>query len=197
MNLDNLLQAWDSTSPATDFTPIPTGTYEAEAIGQLGESRTGTPRYAVKWKICNGEYEGRFAWQDLWLTPLGLPMAKRDLQKLGIIQREDVFKPLPVGRIYSVEIAVRTRDNGKKYNEVKRFSYLRTETDPFAPPEQEPEVKRDVVQDKTDSIPSSPINTAVGGSVGSSGDSSDRFDKDDPFFAELRAIRDDATQGGI
>ena len=146
MNLDDLLpsnikQAWDTTSPASDFSPLPAGTYEMQIVsGQLGESRTGKPRYAVKWQVCSGEHAGRFVWQDFWLTQAGLPMAKRDLAKLGISQLNDLQKPLQGGSIFSVEVSIRQRDNGKKYNEVKRFSFLRTEeADPFAP---KPEVER-------------------------------------------------------
>ena len=131
---NDLRTAFDNTTAADDFQPLPNGAYEMEVASIVqAESKTGKPKCVVKWRAIDGEYVGRFVWQDLWLTPAALPMAKRELKKLGITQFADIGKPLPTDRVYRVQVVVRVRDGGANHNEVKRFDYLRTEVEPFAP----------------------------------------------------------------
>ena len=88
-----------------------------------------------------------------------MPRSRRELTKLGINSADDLEKPLPSGRVYSVRVVVRTTDNGHTHNEVKGFDYVRTDTDPFAPPDTHTEV---VETTKTDTSPTSPQAPADG-----------------------------------
>ena len=82
----SLLRQWNETEAAEDFAPLPGGEYVARIIaGELCASRTNsTPGYKLTFKVLDGEHTGRQFWHDIWLTPAALPMAKRDLGKLGV-----------------------------------------------------------------------------------------------------------------
>jgi len=85
---DNLRDKWDHAKAASDFTPLPTGTYTAHVLsGKLFTAKTGTPGYKLTFKVIDAsesEHIGRLIWHDVWLTEQAMPMAKRDLAKLGI-----------------------------------------------------------------------------------------------------------------
>lgn len=84
-----------------------------------------------------GEHAGRQVWHDLYLTPAALPMAKRDLAKLGIDDQAKLEQPLPLGIRCKVKVALRTDDDdGTQRNRVVRFDVIgidRPEPDAFAP----------------------------------------------------------------
>ena len=132
-----LSQLWNSTKPAEDFTPLPTGTYTCHVVGgEPSNSRTGTPGYKVTFRVLDAEFTGRQVWTDFWLTPAAMPITRRDLGKLGITDPEQLDRPLPRGIRCSVKVVKRTRDDGTEHNEVKGFDVLGIETperDPFAP----------------------------------------------------------------
>ena len=137
-NRDQLTQAWDTTKAAEDFAPLPAGDYVAHVIaGELFTSRqNATPGYKLTFKVIEGEHVGRQFWHDVWLTPAALPMAKRDLGKLGIAALEQLEKPLPQGIRCKVKLVLRKDDDQAEYNRVRSFDVLgidRPEADPFAP----------------------------------------------------------------
>ena len=82
---------WKKTAAAADFAPLPPGEYVAHITGgELYASKTkGTPGYKLSFKVIEGEFAGRRFWHDLWLTPAALPMAKRDLAKLGVTNSDN------------------------------------------------------------------------------------------------------------
>jgi len=131
---NNLNELWDKTAAADDYSPLPSGTYEMEAIkgGTFEAAKKGTPGYKITWRVRGGEYDSRLVWQDLWLTPKGLPMAKQALQKLGVTPAT-IERPLQDGIVARVQLVQRQRDDGTLYNEIKRFDVQRIEVDPFAP----------------------------------------------------------------
>ena len=136
----NLADAWNRTEAAGDLVPLPAGTYVARIeSGELETSRTNaTPGYKLTFVVVEGEYAGRKAWHDIWLTAAALPMAKRDLGKLGITSLEQLDLPLPQGIIVQAKLALRTDDDGSQFNKMKSFTVLRIETpapEPFAPPD--------------------------------------------------------------
>ncbi len=139
---DDFSQTWRNTEAADEFKPLPPGEYVCHADrGELKTARTGTPSYSLTFKVIEGpgtetQYAGRLVWLDLFLTPAALPMAKRDLVKLGIDSPEKLEQPLPPGIRCKVRVALRKDDDGTERNRVVRFSVLgidKPEVDPFAP----------------------------------------------------------------
>ena len=87
---ENLSRAWGETEAAEDFAPLPSGEYVARIVGgELFTSKTkGTAGYKLAFRVLEGEHQGRRFWHDVCLTPAALPMAKRDLAKLGVTALE-------------------------------------------------------------------------------------------------------------
>lgn len=135
---DQLRRAWDDTEAADEFKPLPRGEYTARITkGELTTSRrNATPSYKLTFRVLEGEHAGRQFWTDIWLTPQALPMAKRDLAKLGVTQLEQLEQPLPPRIRCSVQLALRKDDDGSEYNHVRRFDVLGVDPpdrDTFAP----------------------------------------------------------------
>jgi hypothetical protein len=142
---ESLRKAWDSTAAAGEFAPLPAGDYTAHVAGlELFNARTkNTPGVKITFKVIGGENAGRLLWHDCWLTEAALPQTKRDLAKLGITALEQLERPLPTNiRIRcTVQVTLRTEDDGTTYNRVKRFDVLGIDTpevDAFAPDAAEP-----------------------------------------------------------
>ena len=84
---EKLGRDWDSTKAADDLKPLPSGEYRCSiASGELFNAKQGTPGYKLKLVVLEGEHADRVVWHDVWLTEAALPMAKRDLGKLGITE---------------------------------------------------------------------------------------------------------------
>jgi hypothetical protein len=135
---ESLSGAWSSTQAAEDFVPLPPGEYVARIVaGEFFTSKTkGTAGYKLAFRVLEGEYRNRQFWHDIWLTPAALPMAKRDLSKLGVTSLEQLEKPLPPGIRVKVKLALRRDDDGNEGNRVKRLDVLGVdppEIDPYAP----------------------------------------------------------------
>ncbi|MBI4717161.1 MAG: hypothetical protein HY763_05095 [Planctomycetes bacterium] len=131
---------WERTDAASEFSPLPSGTYIAhlDSAG-LHTAKTGTPGVKLAFRVCEGDYAGRFVWIDLWLTPAAMPQTKRDCLKLGItaIDQLDGLEVEP-GRIRcKVRVALRRDDDGTERNRVRGFDVLGIDgppaPDPFAP----------------------------------------------------------------
>ena len=137
-NREGLSRAWGNTEAAKDFAPLPAGQYTARIIaGELSTSRNkGTPAYKLTFKVLEGDHTGRQFWHDIWLTEAAMPMAKRDLGKLGITELEQLERPLPPGFRCLVKLALRKDDSGIEFNRVRSFDVLgidKPEEDDFAP----------------------------------------------------------------
>jgi hypothetical protein len=134
---DSLRSAWDTTQAASDFTPLPAGVYIARITsGELSTAKSGTPGYKLAFKVLEGEHAGRNFWHDVWLTPAALPLAKRDLSKLGVTSLEQLEKPLPPGIRCEAKLSLRKGDDGSEYNRLKTFEVLGIDPiddDDFAP----------------------------------------------------------------
>lgn len=151
--LENL---WKTTAAATDRLPIPAGEYECIIDrGELSESRNKTLGYKLSLSVRSGEYAGRKLWLDIWLSEAALPMAKRDLSKLGIASLDQLEGPLPGGIIVRAKVALRRDDDGNEFNRITRFEVIAIEPpdeDPFSPDsEKEGEVGTDIDTDEFDS----------------------------------------------
>ncbi len=162
MNIDNLtnnsiIDDWDAIIAADDYsTPIPSGTYEAEAVkGECGTNHNNTDEYVITWKLTKGEHKGRHLWSHFYLTPKAAPMTKRELTRLGITSPK---QNVPAGTICRLQVVLRQTDNATYYNDVKRFDVLRVEPqeqDPFAPTK-EPEVVAPATSDSFDELEQDP-----------------------------------------
>jgi hypothetical protein len=135
---DAIRRQWSETEAAGEFDALPAGEYIARIIGgELTTSRTnGTPGYKLTFRVLEGEHEGRQFWNDIWLTPAALPMAKRDLGKLGVAELDQLDQRLPAGIRCRVKLALRRDDKGAEYNRVRRFDVEgidAPEPDAFAP----------------------------------------------------------------
>ncbi|QDS98145.1 hypothetical protein [Adhaeretor mobilis] len=144
---DDINNRWNLTGAAGDFGPLPPGEYITHiASGELESSRNrGTPGYKLTHRVVKGpgeslDYVDRLFWDDIWLTPAALPMAKRDLAKLGVTSLEQLEQPLPLGIRCRVQLALRKGDDGSEFNSAVRFDVLGIDTpeaDPFAPDDAE------------------------------------------------------------
>ena len=130
-----LQDAWDNTQAAEDFgAPLPSGEYVARIVsGELFNSRAkGTAGYKLTFRVLEGDHQDRQFWHDIYLTEAALPMAKRDLAKLGVTALEQLERPLPPGIRCRVKLALRRDDDGTEYNRVKTFT-----VEGIDPPEQD------------------------------------------------------------
>ena len=134
---NSLRDAWDTTEAASDFAPLPPATYTARIIGgELTTAKTGTPGYKLTFKVLEGELTGRQFWHDIWLTPAALPMAKRDLGKIGVTVLSQLENPLPPGIRCAAKLILRKDDDGTEHNRVRSFEVFgvdKLEDDDFAP----------------------------------------------------------------
>lgn len=165
-----LQDAWGHTEAAEDFAPLPAGEYIARIIAaELFTSKTkGTAGYKLSFRVLEGDYEGRQFWHDVWLTPAALPMAKRDLGKLGVTSLEQLETPLPPGIRCQVKLALRPDDDGTEYNRVRSFEVVgidSPEDDAFAPAATDSAGTEPAQDEETDAktdTPETPEDTAGG-----------------------------------
>jgi len=155
---DELRRKWNDTEAAEDYAPLPNGEYVARIIaGELFIGKTnGTPGYKLAFKVLEGDHASRQFWHDIWLTPAALPMAKRDLGKLGITALEQLERPIPPGIRCSVKLALRRDDDGSEYNRVCRFDVLgidEPERDAFAPADESESTEVQASQGEGDAGP--------------------------------------------
>ncbi len=133
---ETLAKQWQNTEAAQDLGPLPPGEYLFRILsGELFMSKQGTPGYKLSLEVSEGEHEGRRCWHDVWLTQAALPMAKRDLGKIGVSNPEQLEQPLPSGILVRAKIALRKNDDGTEHNRVVRFEPAGIEPgDAFEPP---------------------------------------------------------------
>jgi hypothetical protein len=135
---DGLRDAWDTTDAAPGYGVLPAGTYtcRVEAGELFKSSGKGTPGYKLRLRVLHGDHAGRIVWHDVWLTVNAMPIAKRDLAKLGVTTLAQLEQPLPPRMRAEVQLVVRRDDNGIERNRVRSFEIIGIDppdTDPFAP----------------------------------------------------------------
>jgi hypothetical protein len=156
-NGDNFRNNWNATEAAGEFGPPPPGEYNVRILaGELfNAKRNGTPGYKLTLEVSEGDYEGRRLWLDYWLTPAALPMAKRDLAKIGVEKPEQLEQPIPPGILLKVKVVLRRDDDGNEVNKVTRFECIGTEPgDAFEPKDGEGDTSFDpaaIIKPKGDS----------------------------------------------
>jgi hypothetical protein len=134
---------WNSVAPAPEFAPLPAGRYVAHLIDKsFAESSKGTPGVKLVFAVVEGEHKGRKLWYDIWLTEAAKPQARRDLAKLGIMNKAQLEAALPTDKRIRCELRVvtRTGDSGDTFNVVRSFEAVgvvdvpQEPADPYAPP---------------------------------------------------------------
>jgi hypothetical protein len=132
----SIAAAWDTTEAAGEIGPLPSGDYQATIIsGELFNAKSGTAGFKLTFEVLYGDYKGRKFWHDVWLTPAALPLAKRDLVKIGVRELGQLERPLPAQFRCKVKLGRRRNDDGTEYNRVLSFECVGVEkVDPFAPP---------------------------------------------------------------
>ncbi len=134
-----IAQVWDSTEAAEDFgSPLPAGVYVCHVASctLFNSRKNDTPGVKLAFRIIEGDHASRKFWHDIWLTPAALPMAKRDLAKLGLTKLEQLERPLPPGIRCKVKLALCQEDDETEYNHVRSFEVVgidEPEAEPFAP----------------------------------------------------------------
>jgi len=133
---DALPKKWKDTEAAKELEPLPPGEYLFRILsGELFNAKTGTPGYKLTLEVAEGEYEGRRAWHDIYLTDDALKIAKRDLPKIGVTDLKQLEQPLPAGILIRAKVVRRKSDSGTDYNKIDRFEAAGIEAPgAFAPP---------------------------------------------------------------
>lgn len=132
-----VLDQWDATDAAPEMNALPKGEYTAtvESGALFNAKSKGTAGYKLCFVVSDGEYMGRKVWHDVWLTPAALPMAKRDLAKLGIVEPAQLESSIPEGIVVKLRVALRQGDDGREFNSIIRFDVVAVNpiVEPFAP----------------------------------------------------------------
>ena len=129
----DIAAVFDAAAPATEgLPPITDSPVLCGVSGGLKTSRKGTPGYTLVFVVVEGNFTGRRLYHDLWLTPAAMPLAKRDLARLGITTADQLSKPIPPGILCEVKHVVRTDDDGVQRNAVKSFTVTGVDADPTA-----------------------------------------------------------------
>jgi len=121
-----LKDAWGSCEATPESSPLlPAGEYLALAVhGELMKAKTGTAGYRIVFRVTEGDYVRRTFKHHLWLTENAMWITKRDLEKLGLTQLEQLEEPLPSGLVCKVKLSTNCPEGGTKYNYVEDFTVM-------------------------------------------------------------------------
>ena len=133
--VDAIRQTWAATEASGESGPLPGGEYLAVVGGvrrrQNWHAERENPARGPSPSVHESATVAR-----CWLTPAAMPGSKRDLMKLGILDLEQLNRPIPPGIIVSVKVALRKDDDGTERNRLTKFDVLRIEPpmpNPFTP----------------------------------------------------------------
>jgi len=132
----DILRNWDETEAAKEYEPLPPGKYDAVLVGGgCFTANSGTEGFELAFRIDSEAHGCHTVRHTNWFTPRGLPHAKKDLAKVGITNSEDLDKPVKVGLICQVSVAIERVDDGREFNRVRKFKVLREGPSPFEHPD--------------------------------------------------------------
>jgi hypothetical protein len=135
-SMEELVRRFEEVEAATEFTPVPAGTYEVDFVGgQLSSSTSGTTGYNCSFQVAKGEHAGRKIWHTFWLSEAALPYTKRDLLKLGIRTLGQCEDAVPPGIFCTVKVVVRVDDDGTQRNRVTHIEAGGVRNDPTGDPD--------------------------------------------------------------
>jgi len=101
LNFDNLFNMPESTSTKKDFEPIPTGTYLARITLAQVDLTGPSPKVSMRYKIQEGEHEGRLLFSNYTLDEKGSSYLMKDLSVLGVKTR-----PKNMGELSSLLLTI-------------------------------------------------------------------------------------------
>jgi len=136
-NLVAIQAAWSKTEAAKDFGVLPRGEYIADIItGEVREGReNGTISYRLTFKVVEGTHVNARFWHNVWMTEKAIEHAKRDLQKIGVFDLDQLDSPLT--KVFRCRVNLELRLVGdRKFNRVRNFTVLEAidpKPDTFAP----------------------------------------------------------------
>ena len=135
---DTMYKQWAEPKQRPIFQRCPAAnTSRRITSGELFASKANnTPGYKLGFTVLEGEHTGRKFWHDVWLSAAAMPMAKRDLGKLGVTSLDQLEKSPPKGIRCRVKLALRKDDDGAERNRVITFEVIGVdapELDAFAP----------------------------------------------------------------
>lgn len=125
----------DKLKKCKDKAPIPRGRYICEAVkSERKENKNGTPEFLVTWKVVEGDCEGKYVFQNLYLTDNALYQTIKALEKLGISEFDDLYAADVSGTRAELDVVLKTADSGNQSNDVKGFTVLQPKQEnPFPP----------------------------------------------------------------
>lgn len=133
---EELARRFDEVEAATEFAPLPAGTYEVDFVnGQLCSSTSGTTGYNCSFQVSEGEHAGRKIWHTFWLSEAALPYTKRDLAKIGIRTLGQCEDAVPPGIFCRVKVVIRADDDGTQRNRVTHIEAGGIRKDPTGDPD--------------------------------------------------------------
>jgi len=104
-----------SIQDVESYAAIPEGTYVCRVSEvREGTARDGSPRWALRLEVADGEYTGRTAaWDGLTWSERGLKRVKHVLDKLGfdVRGRLQLQSPDLVGRVARVQLQTEERED--------------------------------------------------------------------------------------
>jgi hypothetical protein len=130
------LDAFDATTPAPEFTPLPPGVYSAVILrGEYTTTKAGADAYRLRFEITEGGQKGQTVIRTWTFSPKAIAYTKRDLAPFGLTTSAKLLSPFPeAGREYFVRlvVALQRGDDGMERNDVKRIDLVRVEDSPAA-----------------------------------------------------------------
>lgn len=126
-DIEQLTTHWNAATAAADLSILPAGRYRCRIVegSEFLSTRKRTPGYRITFEVCEGEHTGCRFLHVIWLTQHAMPMAKRDLKKLGVKKLNQIQGPLPRGLVAEVEVGQIKGEDGLPINRVRRFDVVK------------------------------------------------------------------------
>lgn len=106
---------------ASDFTPIPDGTYPCECVEvEVKKTKNGDDMWAVKWSVIGGEFDGKNFYDNLVFTEAAMSRVKMVAKRVAGIDVDSGpfdFEPYHIeGKRAMIEVEINdyVDDKGKK-----------------------------------------------------------------------------------
>lgn len=130
------MDAFDATTAAPEFAPLPPGIYSARVLrGEYCSTKAGADAYRLRFEVTEGDQKGKTILRTWTFGAKALPYTKRDLTPFGLATTAKLLSPFPEpGREYLVRlvVALQRGDDCVERNDVKRIDLIRVVESPAA-----------------------------------------------------------------